>query len=319
MCSSLKLLILPIIISVAAAWLLPERCEQGNFRSKRSVRVDNSKTDHVPTLRTSIDEIAANQLRLLNETYKDYKYYGVPSRDIQLVLENDVYNYYKFFAPYKCEFYTHDPNLLASVYCDQNISCKLTETVSTIKSYTSSEGYSWGVKMTNKIGEIGGEASVGGTYSCAYTSSKTTTKTVECSASVGMKTLQLYLIQSDMKCQFGEFTFKSALRNNRKSATTYYPGPYYANLLSSYSKVFDYILQLIDLDTVPDQLLYKLKTDFPHYNPHTDLVSFELYDVGRVSVYYYDLYDFKPSYQKVIPFTGKDGNSVYQYACITSV
>lgn len=119
----------------------------------------------------NITEIAHNQNEKLKETYKNSKFFGVPTSGF--IADCSRCNY-TMFVPSKCTFYTSVARPLSSVYCQEGVSCKLAHTVSTTESYTASEGHNWGVKLSSKLSvpgkvfDVGGEVSGGGSYTCMY-------------------------------------------------------------------------------------------------------------------------------------------------------
>lgn len=63
--------------------------------------------------------------------------------------------------------------------------------------------------------EVGGEVSSGGTYTWAFTESRT--DSVECAVASGnRKTLSLYNVESDMECQFNTVTMVPDTRNGKR-------------------------------------------------------------------------------------------------------
>ncbi|CCU55441.1 unknown similar to XecnGV orf72 [Adoxophyes honmai entomopoxvirus 'L'] len=334
------------LINSAMAWLPPERCAQSS----------KEKPDIIPIratiLSSNIEDLAAGQHAELKEKYKQYKFFGVPARmtcDLgfsskirNVIIGNysssilkSIYNEdeasINLFIPYNCNFHTYDPELLSSVAC-HSTSCKLSRTVTTIDTYTPTEGYNWGVTIYGKASfldflEVGGEATTGGAYSCTYTKGKTTSDLVECSVE-NDKTgnLLLYNVKSDMKCDFGylsyildfnrivngecveissnTFTIEEATKiRNSKLDIDFEPC-----LMTMY---------MLDMDKISDGLLEKLALGLPKYKPYIDPIT--MYKVGNVykAVVVYvkqlkSIYDLT----KIIPFTNKSGNSVYQYACL---
>lgn len=316
---------LQIIIGVllgshaVVSWLAPERCSQNSIKVKR---YDNyiMETDSIQTKEITINNTVIEQHQNLLNKYKDIKVYGVPIRGDARSRTYSVYEF-KIFIPNNCEFYTHNASLLSSVFCKSGIECELTYTVQTSDSYTSSEGYNWGAKISTKadfkILEIGGEASKGGEYSCTYTKTKTTSKGVRCAHTSDMdQTLQLYQIKSDMKCQFSEVTMKRDLRNNDNEAGSSY-GDFDKTDIASI-KAMQTPWGGVDMDKISDALLFKLKTIFPYFDPYRDLLSAtEITDNHcYVHVYYFYQSSVTRGYQKLIPFTNEDGNSVFQHSCV---
>lgn len=332
--------VLICLLNLTLAWLPPERCRQKQklFASSSGGGDAHSSRDdgaHSVLTTNNITEIAHQQTRSLLEKYGDAEFFGVPVRGSLTVRA-----VYKAYVPNSCTFHTYDPKVISSVYCSEGVACKLGRSVSTTSSYTASEGYNWGVKISTKLSlfakvfEIGGEVSTGGTYSCAYTSSGTTSDNVECSIpSGGGKTLRLYSIRSDMRCQFSEVRMHSDTRNGE----FYMDLPPGSNLFTDeeMSNIMDNALIrghpnllainedfLPDLDKMPDGLLEKLKRTFPDYNPFTDMI--EICDSHldppetNPSVFYFKPGEITTGIKKVIPFSNEHGDSVYQYACVAS-
>lgn len=318
---AIKIIYLVIGLHVALAWLPPERCKQGEKTERLYSTVLNSFTESVPTV-GNITEMAINQNINLNETYAHSKFFGVP-------ISGSFYGCngcsYEIYVPNQCTFYTYSPSLLSSVYCQEGVACKLGRTVSTVDTYTASEGYNWGVKISTKMSflaktfEVGGEVSTGGSYSCTYTKSKTKTDNVECSVSSGGgKTLRLYNVQSDMECQFSTVTMVPETRNGK--AMAWAPYDYFTDAERKITEDHALIrsvnsLVLPNLDRMSDHLLEKMKNIFPDYNPYTDIVALWR-SPSQPSVRYYKVGSTISGIKKVIPFTNEAGDSVYQYACI---
>lgn len=332
----LFLMAINVHVVMVLAWLPPERCKQGSFvRSKRDLTAYPNliisappavNIAHAPVV-NDITRIALNQNKNLNETYTNSKFFGVPIRawtDYQ-----PLYGYY-MYVPNSCTFHTYNPNLLSSVYCQEGVACKLSHTVSTTKSYTASEGYNWGVKLSAKASvlglfEAGGEASTGGSYTCTYTEGRTTTDTVECSvagdAAAG-KTLQLYNVQSDMECQFSTVEMVADERNNKSSHCAVcqsLTNDERKEIFKASMVIFHYApisgVMLADADRMSDVICEKMSICYPEYNPYTDLLDFydeSLYDV----VIFYKEKRVSAGPKRIIPFTNENGNSVYQYACV---
>lgn len=316
-----------LIIQNVYAWLPPERCQQtkiyiNNHFINPQNYFSNLKED-APVI-PNITEIAERQKNNLIIEYNQTKFFGVPIRG-----HYDGYDRqpYTAFKPSQCKFYTYSPNIISSVFCQKGTSCKLTETVSTVDSYTSSEGYNWGVKISSKgtiikdVFEVGGEVSTGGTYSCSYTKSQTKTNSVECSVSNGEdKTLRLYNVKSDMICDFSEVTMIPEIRNGKDKCWA--PFDYFTveemeivhknALIKSVNNLI-----LPDMDKMSDNILRKWKKVCPDYNPYTDIIEMWRRP-SQPSVAYYKLGSTGEGYTNIIPFTNENGNRVYQYACILS-
>ncbi|AKR17426.1 hypothetical protein [Mocis latipes granulovirus] len=328
-----------IAANYSFAWLPPERCAQS-----KSVISQSDPIALTAKTTTSVEELAAKQLADLKKKYAHFKFFGVPARLTcdetlrscnldnwtgclnRLKQKNDAA--IAMFAPYDCEFYTYEPALLSSVDCYTH-ECKLSHTVTTVDTYTPTEGYNWGVTIYGKASfldffEVGGEASTGGVYSCTYTKGKTTSDLVECTVAQPGH-LQLYTVKSDMQCKFGSleyfidwsrdwdgldvssntFTNNEAVRINQAKLDL----DFTECLMSMY---------LLDMDKISEGLLAKLTAGLPKYDPFSDVIT--MHNVGNnvyqaVVIYLKHgktVYDLK----KVIPFTTKAGNSVYQYACL---
>lgn len=286
----------------------PDRCK--NSRLRRST----AQLLHTP-LTANITETALKQNTDLNEEYRDAKFFGVPIRG------KWDFNTYEMYAPNSCKFHTYAPHRLAIVSCQDGITCKLTHQVTTTKSYTSSEGRNWGVKLSPKLSfleifEVGGEVAYDSTYTCSFTEGKTTTDTVDCAVGTdnGGKTLQLYNVQSDMECQFSTVRMNPDSRNNSN-------GQYYEPFLTDEEvstirrdAIIDYSgWQILpNLDKMPSQLFEKLRIKFPLWNPYTDLISIYIKVHG---VLYFKEVGSDPGPKRVIPFTNEHGDSIFQYAC----
>lgn len=313
-----KIIILVIVLNVAYGWMPPDRCNQPHFRLGRST----PQLLRAPVT-ANITETALNQNKDLNEKYRDAKFFGVP---ISGYLPGQIgfYKYYKY-APNNCKFHTYDPHLLASVSCQDGIACKLTHGVTTTKTYTSSAGYNWGVKVSTKFSlkkvfEIGGEVSYGETYTCTFTASRATTDTVECAVGTdnGGKTLQLYNVQSDMECQFSTVTMYPDLRNNTNRKSDSYP--FLANeevaTLRENAIIRDIEMFLPNLDKMSSQQYEKLWNKFPLWNPYTDLMCDRTYCTDKVhAMIWFKEESSDPGPKRVIPFTNENGDSIFQYAC----
>ncbi|CCU55642.1 unknown similar to XecnGV orf72 [Choristoneura biennis entomopoxvirus] len=334
------------LITSAMAWLPPERCAQS---SKEKL---NISLIHPNTLSSSIEDLATQQHANLKQKYKQYKFFGVPTKlscDDALVSKitncmpyncsstylKSIYNdndaYISIFVPYNCQFYTYDPELLSSVAC-HSTSCKLSRTVTTIDTYTPVEGYNWGVTIYGKASfldffEVGGEASTSGTYSCTYTKGKTISDLVECSVDNGETGhLQLYNVKSDMQCYFGSLSY--FLDFNRidsgecldKSSNTFTHEE--AVKIGNAKLDIDFepcllTMYLLDMDKISEGLLEKITLGLPKYNPFIDPITMHKIENVYYAVVIYvkhikTTYDLK----KIIPFTNKSGNSEYQYACL---
>lgn len=340
-----------LLVSGSHAWLAPERCEQ-NSRSRRSQPINNLIT-LVPSRNTNISEVAYNQNARLKEIYRNHKFSSIPIRgggNVSTVYthtnyfehHNDIgifigltetfikFEPYYTYAAYNCTFYTYDPSIIASVDCAEGVSCTLSRIVAAADTYTASEGYNWGVKISTKytliekIFEIGGEASIGGTYSCAYTKGRTVSDTVSCTDASGKgRVLQLYNVHSDMQCQFGKivlvpekrdggepfdttdsnFVTEEEKRKIRESSIVTLDGGFGWSLL-------------LDVDKLPEEIFHKIIKRFPKYNPYTDIVSIRPWEwYSDMQVRYYKIARFEDTYRKIIPFTNENGDSIYQYAC----
>ncbi|CCU56361.1 unknown similar to XecnGV orf72 [Mythimna separata entomopoxvirus 'L'] len=343
----MRKILLLCFITTTMAWLPPERCAQS------SKDKPDPNPIHAVTLSTNIKDIADMQHATLKEKYKQYKFFGVPAQlscveafaskvkncstlsDCSSETLKSVYTeddaFISVFSPYNCQFYTYDPELLSSVLC-HSTSCKLSRTVSTVDTYTPTEGYNWGVTIYGKASfldffEVGGEASTGGAYSCTYTKGKTTTDEVECSVDNGKNGhLQLYNVKSDMQCDFGSLSyFLDFSRDNDGdclglSSNTFTHEE--ATKIGNSKLELDFepclmTMYLLDMDKISEGLLTKLSLGLPKYNPFIDPIT--MHKVGNVyqAVVIYvrhakTAFDLK----KIIPFTNKAGNSVYQYACL---
>lgn len=319
--SKITLIIVSVVISlhIVLGWLPPERCEQ----SPRTVRQDPASLNSSPKSPPvgNITEIAYKQNEQLKETYKNYTFSGVPTSGYFDGCDRCNYTMY---VPSKCTFYTNNPRVLSSVYCQEGVSCKLAHIVSTTESYTAFEGYNWGVRFSAKVGlaktfEIGGEVSVGGSYTCTYTKARTKTDNVECAiSSVGGKTLQLYTVHSDMECEFGTVTMVPDTRNGKNIAWA--PFDYFTTderKITEDNAIIksDNDMVLPDLDKIPDRLLEKMKSIFPDYNPYTDFVALWK-SPSQPSVTYFKESSITAGTKNVIPFTNEAGDSVFQYACV---
>lgn len=321
-------------------WLPPERCKQEHFvRTKRDstaypnfivsapgvndhAQIASSNSIVSAPVVNDITQIALNQNKNLIQTYNNSKFFGVP---ISGSIAGDIAYSYEIYVPNECKFHTYSPSLLSSVYCQEGVACKLVHAVSTTKSYTSSEGYNWGVKISAKatlfpgVFEIGGEVSSGGSYTCTYTEGRTTTDTVECSvdAAAAGKTLQLYNVQSDMECQFSTVTMVQVIRNGStvddNSCADITQNERKSTLENAIIKFWTSLI-IPDVDRMPDELWEKIKLCFPYYNPYTDLFDFRYY--WMYAVWYYKEQKVSAGAKRIIPFTNENGNSVYQYACV---
>ena len=304
-------------MSSSYAWLPPERCAQGKTHgSRRTFAATITTGIEEPTIET----IAANQLALLKETYKNHQFVGVPIRAQCTPGTTGVFIY----APYNCTFHTYDPRLLSSVAC-QNTACKLIHTVSTIDTYTSFEGYNWGVKISAKASflgntfEVGGEVSASGTYTCTYTKGRTATDIVECSEPSGKQhgNLQLYNVKSDMECDFGRITLEEEPRDSRLTVTS--PKNHFSKfelqeIEDSAAARFEPCREIIiDTNKISDRLFQKMMKTIPLFNPYTDMV---LVNFDTIMVRYFKKTEFIQEYRKIIPFTTEGGDSVFQYGCM---
>ncbi|AOW41401.1 hypothetical protein D1Q00_gp062 [Trichoplusia ni granulovirus LBIV-12] len=329
-----------ITTNYSFAWLPPERCAQSKTLLPDAISTPIQLTAKTTT---TADELASKQHADLKRKYEKYKFFGVPARItcdepfrscnfnnwtscLGKMKSNDDASI-ALFAPYDCQFYTYDPVLLSSVSCHSN-ECKLSHTVTTVDTYTPTEGYNWGVTIYGKASffdffEVGGEASTGGAYSCTYTKGKTTSDHVECSVAQPGE-LQLYNVKSDMQCKFGSldyfvdwdrdwdgldvssntFTHSEATKINQAKLDL----DFEECLMSMY---------MLDMDKISEGLLEKLMEGLPKYDPFSDAITMHKVGNGYKAVVIYlkhgrTVYDLK----KVIPFTTKAGNSVYQYACL---
>lgn len=237
-----------------------------------------------------------------------------------------------FYVPYECDFYTYEPQLLSSVMC-QSATCKLSRTVTTVDTYSPTEGYNWGVKIYGKASfldflEVGGELGTGGDYSCTYTKGKTVADLVECSSNEGVNGhLSLYTVKSDMRCKFGTVNFhldwdRSSGGGIDVSTNTFSQRDVdkvnRAKLELDFTSCF-MTMFMIDMDKISEGLLDKLTRALPHYNPMTDVIT--MYNGGGGSDYnavvmYLKRGSSELDVTTVIPFTNEAGDSVYQYACI---
>lgn len=137
-------------------------------------------------------------------------------------------------------------------------------------------------------------------------------------ASGGGKTLQLYSVHSDMECEFGTVTMVPDKSNGKYTAWA--PDDYFTveerkitennAIIKSWNS-----LVLPDLDSIPDQLLQKMKSIFPDYNPYTDIVALWRRPYQSFVTFFKESGDTAGN-KKVIPFTDEVGNSVFQYACV---
>lgn len=327
-----KIILLIIGLHVVLAWLPPERCKQEKFlRTKRDSIVYSNFIISAPNaLRApvvnNITQIALNQNKNLNEKYNNTQFFGVP---IRVSGDGLIGSNYEMYAPNECKFHTYNPSLLSSVYCQEGVECKLTHAVSTTKSYTASEGYNWGSKISAKASlfgfEIGGEASKGGSYTCTYTEGRTTTDTVECSVAADAaagKTLQLYNVQSDMECQFSTVTMVPDTRSgkiyNFSTCANFTAEDRLLTIKNAiFGRGFPFMSTLPDIERMSDELWERMKFCYPDYSPYTDLLNFYLfYDSSDLGALYYKQWHVAAGPKRIIPFTNENGNSVYQYACV---
>lgn len=248
--------------------------------------------------------------------------------------DDRYFKWYDVDVPQQCKFVTPPPSLLSTVHCQKGIACKLTHSVATTETYASSDGFNWGAKVSSKLSlfekvfEVGGEASYGQSYTCSYTAAKTTTNTLDCSVadSGSSKSLQLYNVQSNVKCWIGKVRMNRETRNGKDHAVVHqnvlldnnFPLEDYLTLMKSKAIDFmnneeDPFAMIVDMDKIPEYLLHKLKKLVPDYNPYTDLI----YSGSTALVFYFFGKPFlHDGYDKVVPFTNEQGNAVFQYACI---
>lgn len=311
----IKLFVICCVLTSTLAWLPPERCDQ----SKTSRRVLTAAATTDAGVEPNIEEIAAKQHELLMKTYANHEFLGIPVRGGCGPGEP-----YYIYAPHNCTFHTYAPRLLSSVAC--NVACKLTHTVSTVDTYTSSEGYNWGAKISSKasffakIFEVGGEASTSGSYTCTYTKGKTTTDTVECSESTRKSGhLQLYNVKSDMVCDFGRITLED-LRGEENAIAVASPMYYFTKneleeIEASAAARFEPCSGImIDTNKISDRLFEKILKVIPEFNPYTDMVSVNY--PHCISVNFLKKSTTVREFRSIIPFTNEGGDSVFEYACM---
>lgn len=317
----IQIIIVNLVIGLyrSTAWQSPERCRTRSHEYQNSN--DYSPSTQPAAVSGNITAIAQDQNRRLNQKYKDTKFLGIPTKG-HIDLSHHDYIPYNMHVPNSCNFLTHEPRLLSSVYCEEGVACKLAHTVATNETYTSTEGFNWGTRISARvffygIFEIGGEASSSGSYTCSFTKSRTMTDNVECTiSSAGSSTLQIFNVQSDLECQFSTVTMVPEVRNGNKHA--FAPENYFTFMERMHMKSNAIIgdqrscLVLLNLDRISDALLVKLMKIFPDYNPYTDLVCIS----GSAYVAYYKIESTAPGIRRVVPFTNEAGDSVFQYACI---
>lgn len=303
------------LLHTAVAWTPPERCRQGSRISP--VHLIVTPTPY------NITEIARNQQRMLLDKYESAQFFGIPIRG-RIGLTTKRSSFFTMYIPYSCTIYTYEPRHESSIHCEKGIICGITQTVSTTSPYYSFEGYNWGTKLSTKfsfsekIFEVGGEVSTFDTYSCTHSKFRTATQNVSCSALGEGNMIELYGINSDMKCKFGEVTMVQDRRNGKmgKFAPDHYFTTDELNMVDQNALIKGEGKYLLNLDKMSDSFVIKMKRQFPYFNPYTDLI--ETYKpLNRLVVFYFKYGPIIANgIEKVIPFTDENGESVNKLVCV---
>lgn len=331
-------------LHVTSAWLPSDRCMQSPARNKRSQR---DVTTVTPTGYTSIEKIVDEHQESVLHEYANLTFEGVR---ISAQFDNDSKHPFRIKAKilHSCKFVTHSSRE-ASTYCEPNAECKLVRSVSTLSSYTSSDGYNWGAKVTSKFNlpgkviEVGGELSMGGSYTCSFTKGRSETNTVDCSwpkKNIGRKVF-IYTVKSDMDCSYGSLAFDKDERGPQHIASPS-DSPYIdysaslspeapQDLFSRYevenyitkdaNRIKGYDLYITDSDNLPIGIYYRILKFAPKFNPITDIFqAYYLDDSLFFKVRYMAPVESTKTaeYRKIIPFTGNDGNAPFMHACLST-
>lgn len=331
-------------LHVTSAWFPSERCVQDPARKKRSHGDIPTVT---PTEYISIEEIVNEYHEKVIREYANLTFEEVR---LSAKFDNDSMHPHRIKAKilHSCKFVTHSSREVEN-FCEPNIECKLVRSVSTSSSYTSSDGYNWGAKVSlkfnllEKVIEVGGEVSVGGTYTCSFTKGRTETNTVDCSWPTKpiKRKVYIYTVKSDMDCGYGSLAFDEDGRGPHRIASPS-DSPYIddsaslsaeapQDLFSRYevenyitkdaNRIEGYDLFITDRDSLSSGIYHRILKFAPLFNPVTDIFLAyyrDNYLVFKVR-YMAPVESTKTTeYRKIIPFTEHDGNAPFMHACLSA-
>lgn len=330
------------VLHVTSAWFPSERCVQDPARNKRS-QIDIPTI--TPTEYISIENIVNEHHKNVLKEYGNYTFEGVR---ISAKFDNDPMYLFRIKAKllHSCKFITRSSRE-DSIYCDPNANCNLARHVSTASSYTSTDGYNWGAKLSfnliGKVIEVGGEVSVGGSYTCSFTKGRTNTNIVDCSWPMKpiKREVSIYTVKTDLECTYGTMAFDEDKRGPPHIAAPS-DSPYIAYSASlsaeapqdlfSRSEVEKYItkdanriegyddLFITDRDNLPSGIYHRILQFAPLFNPATDIFLAYYRDNSLVFKVRYlaPVESTRTSdYSQIIPFTGHDGNAPFMHACLS--
>lgn len=323
-----------LFATVSFAWLPPDRCKQAKTVFERSIytctSVSNAPVLNIHDNKVNIHEVASRQNSRVNEAYKNVSFERVPAfvkYNGTCKVAFDCSEPYEMYTGDDCKFHTHDPRPIASVYCSANATCNLLHSVSTIDTYTATEGYTWNVKVSTKVSvipdflEIGAEVAVGGTYSCTYTKGRTVTDTVNCGVGArnSASNLNLYHVHTDMICKIGYVLVQRGRPVEISCITIQVPYSVGEEIREGVLHLLGFPNRaLLDPNKISESTLQIILRDCPEYNIDTDPVAFwACYKADCLRVSYYEASHEMPNGKDtIVPFTNGDGDSEYEYACM---
>lgn len=343
----MKFCLLVLIVAalhLTSAWFPSERCVQQDSVEKPRLRRDIATVTSLGYI--DIESIVNEHHENVLQDYANYTFEGVR---LSAKCDNDNMQKLRIRAKilHSCRFVTHS-SLEHSTYCEPNTQCKLIRGVSTLSSYTSSDGYNWEAKVTLKLSllekliEVGGEVSVGGTYTCSFTKGGTETNTVDCSWPISPKRRQvfIYTVKSDMECSYGTLAFDDDKRgpphipSRSDSPYRYYSASLSPqapqDLFSRYeiekyitieaNRIEQYDLFITDMDNLPSGIHHRILQFAPFFHAKSDIFMAYYADTDL----FFKVRYLAPvestrtaEYKTIIPFTGRDGNAPYMHDCLS--
>lgn len=323
------ILILVCCSCSAFAFLIPERCEKLST-SHRTIQPSFARSINIDTVVSDISDLAVKQEAQLKKIYKNYQYHGVPNQMYRVTTPSE--SSLKMFGPQNCSIVVRY-KLLDSII-SLGSGSKIQQTPSEVGAYASN-GFNWYASLSpvssfSNLFEIGGKVSDNSTYYCKLETHNSSQR--ECLNSGKSGTLELYVLQSDLQCDFGNITvdIDEGRASTSVSKSTHFKQEELVQITNSkldisyteliqhfdnYPYYKDMSIILIDLNKIPINLLLKIMKTFPRFNPYTDAIGTN-YSKYEVFVIFLKNTAFEKEYTRIIPYTNANGDSDFQAVCL---